>query len=590
MLHQQLERLSTTDFGDKSGVEKTCMSVEDKRALESMESTIAYDDGHYKLGLPWREENTRLPYNLPLAQARLQHLHCKLSGDSNLHEMYTATVNDYIQKVYAREVTDIGKESSHIWYFPHHPVTNEHKPGKVRVVFDCAAKYKSVSLNNQLLQGLDLMNSLVGVIIRFRQDHIALAADIEAMFHQVRVKDGDCEALCYLWWPNGELSKQLKCYQMQVHLFGGTSSPSCAAYALKRTVIDKEDLFEPEVAATGQRNYYVDDLLKSVETEDRTIELASDLQKMLNMGGFRLTKWLSNSKIVLQNIPESERAPSVVKLKPNTSFPTNRALGIIWNVNEDKIKFKVKLDEQPVIRRGITSTISSIFNPLRLVSPITLMLQDLCRQSKLGWDDTIPLEKQEEWLNWKTSLPELEKKSVPRCYKSRDILTSDAQLHLFSDGSELGYGACAYLRLVDTEGKVNCSLVFGKSRLAPLKQTTIPRLELSGVVVACRLYEIIRDELEIKLNSVTFWTDSMIVLGYIRNISRRFKTFVANRLSIIQELSTADQWRHIDTKSNRADVASRGMRAEDSKRMSMWLNGPDFQVCRGALTYRVKQL
>ena len=116
--------------------------------------------------------------------------------------MYTATVNDYIQKGYAREVINIGKESSRVWYLPHHPVTNGHKPGKVRVVFDCAAKYKGVSLNNQLLQGPDLMNSLVGVIIRFRQDHIALAADIEAMFHQVRVKDDDCNALRFLWWPN----------------------------------------------------------------------------------------------------------------------------------------------------------------------------------------------------------------------------------------------------------------------------------------------------------------------------------------------------------------------------------------------------
>ena len=111
---------------------------------------------------------------------------------------------------------------------------------------------------------------------------------------------------------------------MQVHLFGGTSSASCAAYALKGTAIDNEDLFDPEVAATGDRNFYVNDLLKSVETEDRAIELASDLQKMLKMGGFRLTKWLSNSKIVLQNIPESERAPSVVNLEPNTSLPTDR--------------------------------------------------------------------------------------------------------------------------------------------------------------------------------------------------------------------------------------------------------------------------
>ncbi|VDI74823.1 Hypothetical predicted protein [Mytilus galloprovincialis] len=108
--------------------------------------------------------------------------------------MYTATVSDYIQKGYAKEVTDVSNKSSHRWYLPHHPVTNEHKPEKVRVVFDCAAKLKDVSLNSRLLQGPDFMNSLVGVLMRIRQDHIALATDIEAMFHQVRVKDDDCDA------------------------------------------------------------------------------------------------------------------------------------------------------------------------------------------------------------------------------------------------------------------------------------------------------------------------------------------------------------------------------------------------------------
>ena len=108
--------------------------------------------------------------------------------------MYTATVNDYIQKGYAKEFPDVARDSKRVWYLPHHPVINEHKPGKIRVVFDCAAKFKDVSLNSQLLQGPDLINSLVGVLIRFRQDHIALAADVEAMFHQIRVKVYDCDA------------------------------------------------------------------------------------------------------------------------------------------------------------------------------------------------------------------------------------------------------------------------------------------------------------------------------------------------------------------------------------------------------------
>ena len=223
------------------------MSVEDKRALKIMETTAEYVDGHYKLGLPWADDEPKLPNNLSLAHARLQQLHRKLSRDSNLHEMYTATMNDYINKGYAKEVKDDTSRPERVWYLPHHPVTNENKPGKVRVVFDCAAKYRDVSLNTKLLQGPDLMNNLVGVLLRFRQEHIAIAADVEAMFHQVRVKDEDCDALRFLWWPDGNLKLQPRCYKMQVHLFGATSSPSCAAYALKRTAIDNTHLFSPDV-------------------------------------------------------------------------------------------------------------------------------------------------------------------------------------------------------------------------------------------------------------------------------------------------------------------------------------------------------
>ncbi|CAG2206251.1 unnamed protein product [Mytilus edulis] len=426
LLQQQLERLWTTDFLDQPSTEKVCMSLEDKRALKTMESTIAYEDGHYKLGLPWRDENVKLPNNLPLAHARLNQLHRKLSHDPKLHEMYTATVSDYIQKGYAKEVTDVSNESSHIWYLPHHPVTNEHKPGK-----------------------------------------------------------------------------------MQVHLFGATSSPSCAAYALKKTAIDNGELFETEIASTVERNFYVDDLLKSVDTEERAVQLATDLREIMKRGGFRLTKWLSNSKVVINEIPNSERAPSVEILKSNTALPTDRALGVIWDVNDDAIKYKVKLEEKPLTRRGITSTVSSIFDPLGLIAPIIL--------------------------------------------KGKIILQD-----------------------LSTNGKVNCSLILGKSRLAPLKQTTIPRLELSGAVVACKLYEIIRDELEIKIDSVVFWTDSMIVLGYIKNESRRFKTFVANRLSSIHELTSPGQWRYVDTRSNPADIASRGILATENKQIKFWLHGPEF--------------
>lgn len=149
----------------------------------------------------------------------------------------------------------------------------------------------------------------------------------------------------------------------------------------------------------------------------------------------------------------------------------------------------VKVGNRPLTRRGILSIVSSIFDPLGLVSPITLrakaIVQHLCRM-KLGWDDEIPQVKQSEWQNWLGTLPHLHNIFVNRCLKPQEFGDiKNAQLHLFSDGSELGYGASAYLRLVDVYDNITCLLVISKSHLAPIKQVSFPRLELSGAVVAC---------------------------------------------------------------------------------------------------------
>ena len=296
---------------------------------------------------------------------------------------------------------------------------------------------------------------------------------------------------------------------MQVHLFGATSSPSCAAHALKRTADDHANLFKPEVSATIHRNFYVDDCLKSVSSEKEAVKLALDLRSLLEMGGFKLTKWLSNSRYVLKQIPESERAPAIVSLNP--ALPRDRTLGINWDVNADEIKFNVKVRDQPFTRRGILSIVSSIFDPLGIVSPITLramaIIQNLCRQ-KLQWDDKISKVDENEWKTWLNSLLHLENVAVKRCFKPHEFGSiQSSQLHLFADGSELGYGACAYLRLTDHQGNISCSSVIGKARLAPIKQMSIPRLELSGAVLACRLYGFLTNELEITIDQVTFWTD-----------------------------------------------------------------------------------
>lgn len=317
-----------------------------------------------------------------------------------------------MEKGYAEEVQLDTSMSTKIWYLPHHPVTNVNKPGKVRVVFDCAAQYQGVSLNSQLLKGPDYMNSLIGVLMRFRQDQVAIAADVEAMFHQVRVRNEDRDALRFLWWPNGDLSRAPKCYRMKVHIFGATSSPSCAAYALKRTAKDFAHLYEEEIATVVDRDFYVDDCLKSVATEEQAVKISTDLRSMLQYGGFRLTKWMSNSRKVIETVPAEERAPSIKNLNPDDNLPCDRALGVTWDVSTDEIKFRVELDDKPMTRRGILSVVSAMFDPLGLIAPVTLrakaIIQTLCRV-KMGWDETIPRQQELEWKTWLSSLSEIVK-------------------------------------------------------------------------------------------------------------------------------------------------------------------------------------
>ena len=206
-------------------------------------------------------------------------------------------------------------------------------------MFDCSAEYHNTSLNKQLLQGPDLTNSL-GVLTRFRRQPIAFISDVEAMFHQVRVQPSDRDALRFLWWKDGDLDSPPKEYKMNVHLFGSASSPSCSNFALKRTAADNAAHFDDQTIETVQRNFYVDDCLKSVGDEDNAVKLAAELRSLLALGGLNLTKWLSNSKKVIESLPESERAAQVKDLDFDKAH-IERALGVRWNVASDTFGFAI---------------------------------------------------------------------------------------------------------------------------------------------------------------------------------------------------------------------------------------------------------
>ena len=134
---------------------------------------------------------------------------------------------------------------------------NIKKPGRIRVVFDCSSQHRGVSLNSILLSGPDLTNSLLGVLLRFRQEQVAVVSDVECMFYQVKVAPEDRDCLRFFWWPGGNINLEPVLYRMTVHLFGATSSPSCANYALHQTVEDNREYFDPSICQAVERNFSV---------------------------------------------------------------------------------------------------------------------------------------------------------------------------------------------------------------------------------------------------------------------------------------------------------------------------------------------
>ena len=213
-LRQQLERLWKTDFENTEVETKVCASVEDKRALEIMEGSLQQVNGHFQVALPWRHDPPNLPNNKMMAERRALLRKRRLMMDEDLLEKYRTTMNDYIQNGHAEMVPEeeLNTRDRPVWFLHHHPVTHPLNPDKVRVVSDCAAKFGQTSLNQQLLQGPDQTNPLVGVLSRFRQETVGMVADIEAMFHQVLVDPKDCDSLRFLWWRNGDLTQEMKEY------------------------------------------------------------------------------------------------------------------------------------------------------------------------------------------------------------------------------------------------------------------------------------------------------------------------------------------------------------------------------------------
>ncbi|XP_046564520.1 uncharacterized protein LOC124273324 [Haliotis rubra] len=322
------------DFPERSIDDKAEMSQEDKRFLDKVSESVSLQEGEYYINLPFKCSNVQMPNNSVQALKRLDSLKRRFLTDSKFHDDYETFMENILVKGYAEKVPtdELEGQPGKIWYIPHHGIYHPRKADKIRVVFDCSASFQGVSLNNMLIQGPNMTNSLIGILLRFRQDQVAFMGDIESMFYRVKVPNEDRNYLRFYWWPRGDCDEKPEIYRMCVHLFGAISSSSCATFALQQTAEDNKERYVPEVVNMVENNFYVDDCLASVEDEERAVYLINELSKLCKDGGFRLTKWVCNSKSVMKTIPTEERAKEVKELNLECeSLPSERALGVFAN-------------------------------------------------------------------------------------------------------------------------------------------------------------------------------------------------------------------------------------------------------------------
>ena len=571
-LSRQVEQFwSTESFGVTANFKKPT-SMNDLRASDILKKGTVFKDGHFEVPMLWKDETQRMPDNRKLAEMRFQSLDKRLSRDLNLQERYSSVMNGYIANGYARKLTPDEESAAgeKTWYLPHHCVLNPNKPEKVRVVFDAASVFQGVSLNNQLMTGPDLANNLLSVIQRFRLKPVALVADIKEMFHQVKVPENASDSLRFLWKEDLQQPGPAEVYKMQVHIFGARDSPACVNYALRQSAANADDVSREVIL----HNFYVDDMLAATDDTASAISLARSVSEVLSAHGFLLTKWMSSSREVLADLPDAVGLRSEVDMDLEKQ-PLQRALGLTWNVDEDCFVFNPKMKSPQPTKRSIISIVSSIFDPCGFLTPFTFRAKNFIQKlwrAGLDWDDGISSQMYEEWNVWYQEIPTLSQLHIPRYHGCQANM--DLQLHLFSDASEAGFAAVAYLRM-STGNTVHCSFLASKCHIAPIKQAlTTPKLELQGATMAVRLSVSLAED--IKVEKIVFWTDATTVLRYINNPHKRWKIFVANRVSEIREFSEPSQWRYVPSKQNPADDATRGLTAELLVKSDRWIRGPSF--------------
>lgn len=565
------------------------LSINDGRALEIMKNTYKKrSNGSPEMSMLFTEE-PNFPNNRALAEKLLMRLIKRIlkNPDSEFLQKYHNQVLKYLTTGHGRIVdpSEPRPNPGRLNYLYHQAAMHRRK-SEPRIVFNCSGEFMGVSLNQKLYSGPDLINLLIGVIIRFMTGgDVAVCGDIRAMYHCVSVPDNQRSLLRWLWFENGDPKGKIIELEMCVHIFGCLSSSAVANFALRQCAVNFSETSQVYKEIT--RSFYVDDYLASFENAEIARKTVNNLFTALKDGGFTLTKFCASDPVALGDIPDEhivkpEDSPS--KEIKSHDMPEQVALGIRWDPNIDSFLFKVTEMNLVMTKRGVASAIARILHdPCGIIAPIIilparLLFQDVCRRG-VGWDDPLTDDEEKHFCHWYKNLIDLDEIVVRRCVRPPGFgKVKFRELHFLSDASEKCYGTCCFLREVSEINEVSCSLIFAKSRLAPLRKIlTLVKLELQGAVTSIMAKNLLLPELNFNVDKIHFWTDSMPVLGYIANDSKRFQVFTSNRIAQIRASSEVEQWHWLPTSMNTSDIVTRGIRdGEKFNQHHEWFKGPEF--------------
>ena len=482
------------------------------RASKVLENTSCFMGNYWETGLLWKHDQASKVDSYPMAYRRLLLLEKKLNREPEYSRIYYAEMQRFIDNGYAKKV-DKNSKQNRIWYLPHFGVTNINKPNKIRLVFDAAAKANGESYNDQLEAGPNLLQSLPGVLIRFRQYKIAYKGDIADMFLRIKVREEDRGAQRFLLrGANGEVDE----YESESLIFGSIASPATAIYIKNRNARTFK-IKNSNAHEKIEKNSYMDDFLSSCESKSGAMKEILEVKKINAVGGFEMHSWACNDPSVLTPTSTSNTMNKGTRLCDKGE---ERVLGLVWESTEDVLRFNVKCKKIPTeiitgnkipTKREVLRVVMSVFDPLGLLAPFTLksklLLQEIWR-SGIHWDTEIRQEENSKWLAWLSDLQQMKNCSVPRCISIPEAQMDNVELHIFCDASLSGFAAVAYIRFGKTNGTGHISLLMAKSRIAPLKPTTVPRLELQAALLGARLTKYVQNECEFKISRRILWSDS----------------------------------------------------------------------------------